>query len=333
MATTERRPIEWRLLIPIEVRCEYAGVTQGEYYTDLEKAIEVCQVYPGRFRAATGYLPDVCYPTPVTGYEGIAALGGELVFPPDHQPMIRNQAHILESAGQIDALQVPDPWKSERFLRNLGWHLELKRRFGDKATNGIAGMEGPVTNAVLLRGQGFFMDCVLDPKRAHHLMDVCTEMIISWTRADREIDGLSPDVVGIADDHSGLLSPDMWPEFVLPYYRRIIDALGPNGCWMHTELVRREHLHLFRDLNLVSINLAENQYLTPQDVFEELPGVPFGWHILTVSEMLNGTPRSIRERYREILDAGVEEVRCELAVGTPVENIRAYLEIAREMAV
>ena len=120
--------------------------------------------------------------------------------------------------------------------------------------------------------------------------------------------------------------PDKWPTYVLPYYRRIIEALGPEGCWMHSELLRREHLPLLRDLGLVEINFAEDQYLTIQDVQAELPGVPFGWHILCVSEMQQGTPDLIRRRYREIVVTGVDEGRCELTVGTPPENIRAFLE-------
>jgi len=323
------RPIRWALLIPPEVQCEYAGISQAEYYTDLEQTVAVCRDYPARFEAATGYRPPTVYATPSTAYEGLVALGGELVLLADHQPMLRNQTHIVPSAELVDALRVPDPWQAPRFQRNAAWNRELKRRFGSQAGNLSAGQEGPVTTAVLLRGQDFFMDCVLDPPRAHRVMEVCTEMFIRWTQAAMQENGTSPRIAYILDDHAGLLGPDLWPTFVLPYYRRIIEALGPEGCWMHSELLRREHLPLLRDLGLVEINFAEDQYLTIQDVQAELPGVPFGWHILCVSEMLQGTPELIRRRYREIVAAGVQEVRCELTVGTPPENIRAFLEMAR----
>ena len=329
MSPYHGRTIAWQLLIPAEVKCEYTEIPQGDYYTDLERCLEVSRRFPERFQAVTGYRPPLTYTVPVTAYEGVRALGGELVFPRDHQPMIRNQGRVLNTPEQIDALEVPDPWQDARFQRRVRWRRELQARYGERVAGGLAGQEGPVTTAVLLRGQDFFLDCLVDPSRAHRLMRVCTDMFIRWHLAAMEVDGRSPDVASVCDDHSGLLGPDLWPEFVLPYYERIIEALGPNGCWMHSELLRPAHLPLLRDLGLICINLAENQYLTIQDVADGLPCVPFGWHILTVQEMREGTPELIKRRYREIVDQDVDEVRCELTVGTPPENIRAFLDVAR----
>lgn len=331
MESAKRRYITASLSIPAEVQCEYAGVPQGEYYTDLEKMILVCQTYPTRFAEATGYYPPCTYAPPVLAYEGVAALGGDLVFPADHQPMIRNQGRVLLTPEQVDALQVPDPWQNARFRQHVAWWQELQERFPGQAGGSLAGQEGPITTAGLLRGQAFFMDCLLDPPRAHRLLDICTETFIRWHRASDEVTGAKRETVGIADDYAGMIRPSMWPEFVLPYYTRIIAALGPQGCHLHTELVRREHLPLLRGLPLRSINFSEDQYLRPEDVFELLPGVPFSWHILTVSEMQQGTPESIRRRFHEIVATGVNDVRCELTVNTPPENVRAFLAVAREL--
>lgn len=318
------------LHVPTEVRCEYAGVPQGQNYTDLEQAIRVCETFPERFAAATGYAHEITYSVPATAYEGVAALGGELVFSPDHQPMIRGQGRILTAPEQVDALHVPDPWGNERFLRHVEQYRSLKQRFGDQVTGGLAGQEGPITTAGLLRGEEFFIDCAHAPARAHHLLDVCTDMLIRWNRASVEVTGGAPAVASICDDYAGMLGPDMWAEFVVPYYQRIIRALGPEGGYLHTELVRRGHLAHYRSLNLVLISFAENEFLTIRDVQEELPGMPFGWHIKTVAEMLQGSPDAIRRRYREIVSEGVDNVHCELAVGTPVENIKTFLEMAHE---
>jgi hypothetical protein len=328
--STASSPVSWVLLIPAEVQCEYTGVPQGEYFTGLERAVDVQARFPDIFEVKTGYRHPESYSVPATAYEGVAALGGELVFPAEHQPMVRNQGRILETAEQVDRLAVPDPWSFPRFRRFVEWRRELGRRFGDKAVGGVGGQEGPITTAGLLRGEQFFLDCAVDPARAHRLLEVVTETFISFTRASREVEGSTTRVVGLADDYSGLIGPGMWPEFVLPYYRRIIEALGPDGCWMHTELVRREHLPLFKELPLTGLNFAEDQYLVPRDMIEMGPDVPWGWHILTVSEMQQGTPESIRRRYRELVDLGVREVRCELTVSTPAANVRAFLDVARE---
>ena len=331
MSANASRKVTGTLQIPPEVKCEYAGITQGAFHTDLEAAIQVFERFPQRFEAATGHRTRLSYSVLGTAYEGVAALGGQLVFPEDHQSMIANQGRILTTPEQVDSLAVPDPWESDRFRLQVDQYHELKRRFGDLAGGGMGGQEGPITTAGLLRGEQFFVDCAVDPDRAHRLLDVCTEMFIRWRRVVMEVTGSTrPTVAGICDDYAGMLGPDMFPEFVVPYYRRIYETLGTHGGHLHTELVRREHLPHLHGLGLTSINFAEDDYLSIAEVQQELPDVPFSWHIKTVSEMLQGTPGLIRRRFREIAAEGITQINCELTVGTPPENIRAFLEVAAE---
>ncbi|MHB9032939.1 MAG: uroporphyrinogen decarboxylase family protein, partial [Anaerolineae bacterium] len=276
-----------------------------------------------------GYHSSATYQVPVTAYEGVAALGGELVYPRDHQPMIRNQGHVLPEDRVPDVM--PDPWQNNRFQLHLAQYHELERRFpGQVVRGGLAGQEGPVTTAGLLSGQRFFEACLCDPPAAHRLIDLCTNLNISWYRAEDQALGTHHRVAGIADDYAGLLSPALWPEFVLPYYQRLCAELGPDGCALHSELLRETHLPLLHHLPLVSLNLGENQYLGPEQVARELPDVPFGWHLKAVSEMQQGKHSSIKQRYRELVTCGVKHVLVELTVGTPPANVRAFLEIAQE---
>jgi uroporphyrinogen-III decarboxylase len=328
-AAGRRRSISWRLNIPAEVRCEYAGTQQGDYYTHLDAYLETELAFPARFARATGYRPAPNWGVPVPAYEGVAALGGELIFPAAHQPMIRNQGRIVETPKQVEALRVPDPRACPRFQENLRrWH-ELRRRLPGCSVGLSAGQEGPVTTAVLLRGTAFFEDCLVDPESAHRLLSVCTDTYVAFARAVREATG-APDEgsVAIADDHAGNLSPAMWPQFVLPYYERIYDQLGATRRSMHTELVRREHLPLLASLGLDHVNFGENQYLAVREVADALQ-VPFDWHIKAVSEMLQGTPAQIQAAYHQAVADGAPAMACELTVGTPPENIRAFLSVAR----
>lgn len=329
MKQSDHRGIEFNLLIPAEVKCEYTGIPQGDFYTDIDRTIEVFERFPEAFERVTGYRPPVTHPVPATAYEGVAALGGVLEFPRDHQPMLRNQGRVLTSVDEIDRLEAPDPDDYPRFRTLLAWRNELSRRFPDESIGGIAGQEGPITTAVLLRGQEFFIDCVADQDRAHRLLDVCTEMFVTWNLRSRKECGATSETASICDDHAGLLGPSLWDEYVIPAYKRIIEALGPKGLWLHTELVNRQHLPHLRVLPMIGVNFAEDQYLTIEDVFDTLPGIPFGWHILTVPEMQQGTPELIDRRCREIIESGVKEIRCELTVNTPPENIRAFLEAER----
>jgi len=324
------RSIPWRLAIPAEVRCEYAGIRQGDYYTDLEACLEVDLAFPDRFWQATGFRPQLALAVPLSAYEGVAALGGDVFYPAEHQPMIRNQGHVLPTPQSVDELRVPDPWLSERFLANIDTWQALRRRFPGVEIGLEAGQEGPVTAAVLLRGLDFFADCLLDPERAHRLLSICTDTFVAFVAATREATGApSTGEVLIPDDHAGNLSPQLWPEFVLPYYERIYAELGASRRTMHTELVRPAHLPLLQRLGLDHLNFGEDQYLAVGDVAAALD-VPFDWHVRTVAEMLQGTPDGIRAAYRRAVADGAPEMTAELTVGTPPQNVRAFVEVARE---
>jgi hypothetical protein len=121
----ERHPVKWTLAIPVEVMCEYTGVPQGDYYTDLAATVAVHERFPGLFERATGWRPPISHPTPVTAYEGVAALGGALAFPRDHQPQVGNLGNVLARPEDVDRLAVPSFGSTPRFRKLLDWHTEL----------------------------------------------------------------------------------------------------------------------------------------------------------------------------------------------------------------
>jgi uroporphyrinogen-III decarboxylase len=329
-ASARQRGVPWRLAIPAEVRCEYTGTRQGDYYTDLEAFLHAELAFPDRFWQATGFRPPLALAVPMSAYEGVAALGGGLVFPAEHQPMIQSQGRILPTPESVDALRAPDPWQLPRFQAHVAtWRALRDRQPGLDIELG-AGQEGPVTTAVLLRGLDFFGDCLLDPPRAHRLLSISTDTFIAFVAAAGRATGAGPGgEVLIADDHAGNLSPALWPEFVLPYYERIYAQLGATRRTMHTELVRPAHLPLLRQLHLDHVNFGEDQHLAVRDVVGALD-VPFDWHLRTVADMLQGTPERIHAAYRQAVADGAPEMAAELTVGTPVENIRAFVDVARE---
>jgi len=114
------------------------------------------------------------------------------------------------------------------------------------------------------------------------LLRVCTETFIAWTLAQTRWLRVTADG-GHRRRLCGLLGPRLWPELVLPYYRRIVEALGGAGWSLHTELVRASTSRFCAD-GLTHINFSEDQYIQPRDVLELLPGF-LDWHILTVAEM------------------------------------------------
>jgi uroporphyrinogen decarboxylase len=92
---------------------------------------------------------------------------------------------------------------------------------------------GPFTAGYLSMGfERFFRRLIEDPAFVHQLLAARTDWAIAvYQRAI----ALGADVIVLGDDaaHGGgpLVSPRMWREFVLPYHRRIVEALGVPVIW------------------------------------------------------------------------------------------------------
>jgi len=323
-----RKNISWRVAVPPEVSTEYAGTRLGAYYTDGETMLRTQLTARSKFQDMYGITPiGIGADTPA--YLGVAVLGAELVFPEDDPPMVRG--HPLRRVEDIDRLKIPDRYyETEIAAPYLRIYEYIRSQVGDRVHLGV-GIEGPVTSAKLLRGQDFFLDLYDHPEAAHRLLDIVTESIIRFTRENRRIRGLSEESggTGIADDFSGLISPEMYAEFVAPYHRRIYDAFGEAPRSLHSELLRREHLRYLAELGVTHFDPGQDQYLTVRDIVESTD-VPFTANVYTVRDMQQGTPESVAAVYRRAVEEGASSVMVELCRNTPPDNIRAFIEVAKE---
>jgi hypothetical protein len=195
-----------------------------------------------------------------------------------------------------------------------------------------AGIEGPITSAKLLRGQEFFTDLYLHPAAAHRLLDLVTESFIQFARANRRVRGAPEDQggTGLCDDFAGLISPQMWPEFVVPYYERLYAAFGDGPRTMHSELLRPGHLPFLLDLGLTSFDPGQDQYLTVPSIREAAPGLHFTWNLHTIRVMKEETPERIVALCRQAIADGAPALMAEPCRGSPPENLEAFLEAGRE---
>lgn len=302
---------------------------------------------PERIAAAYRRLPEVFSPrlweavgdrfaSPViqsTSYDHLSALGVEVDFPLDGEPKPRR---LLAGPGDVEKLRNP-----ERFLecglmplRRRLW-ARLREAWGDEGLPPIPpgyGCEGPVTSAVLLAGQDFLLwpyDC---PEAAHRLLEFCTRSAHAFQREYfAELGWTFPiEVSWIFDDFAGLFPPDLFLEFVVPYWNLWYELAGCERRCIHTELLRPEHLPLLAECKIDHFDPGVDQYLTPRDVAERCPcafqlRIP-GWHV-------RGAPKErVLAEYREL--AAYEPARIEFGMYCLEEegNFLALLALAREMA-
>ncbi|MDH7601817.1 MAG: uroporphyrinogen decarboxylase family protein [Armatimonadota bacterium] len=198
-------------------------------------------------------------------YTHIAALGAEIEFPVGSEPKPRP---LIRSPQDIDSLREPDDYLAAPIIRQrLELLDELKKR-APNAVNSIGHVfEGPVTTAALILGDSFFTLPYDDPKRAHRLLDFAVTSALNYARAISSRLGLSlgKGPLNFPDDFAGMFPPDVFAEFVAPYWERFYTELyETTKRSVHSELLRPEHMRFLAELRIDFFDPGMDQYLTPE---------------------------------------------------------------------
>lgn len=166
--------------------------------------------------------------------------------------------------------------------------------------------DGPLTNAMSIRGHGILMDMLDDPDYADALLAFFVEAGIKRRRAFIDRFNLPDEPPWFADDSIALISEALYREMVLPHHRRWYEA---TGC----EFGKRS-IHLCGDATrffpLLKDELGVTSFDTgfPVDfgsLRKELgPDVEI-WGGVEVALLMNGTPEAVYQRARSILTSGV----------------------------
>ncbi len=322
-----RRHIPWSIGIPPEVTTEYVGGKLGEYYRNPEVMLKTQLEAREIFHQLYG-LPKRGVGPSYSSYVEASQLGVEVIFPEDNVPMVKGP--VMAHAKDVYRLKILNPFREGLMAKAIETYKFMKQEVGNSIPVGLGGTEGPVTTAVIVRGQDFFVDIFLHPKEMHKLLELVTEASFLIRRTIEKVTGEPIRSTGIADDFSGMLSPDQYQEFAFPYQKQIYDAFGKEGSRLHSELLRKEHLKFLPELGVIHYDPGCDQYLEVRDLVEEIPEIPFSFNLKTSQDMMQGTPESIRAKYVQAVEEGAPEIYTEICRGTPRENIQAFIQVAKE---
>ena len=179
-----------------------------------------------------------------------------------------------------------------------------------------------VTTACEISDNALLPGLVENPEAACKLLDVVME-------AQRVLDDLGTAFRGkpatggyIGDDYAGLLSPEMFRRFVIPRYQKMY--AGKTSRFMHSELLRREHLQITRDLlDITDFHGAGCEKLTFAEMHEVM-GEKF-WTQVTPHEMIYLTPAELADRIKVMANCGAWRVQIYPGRGTPDRQMEAAL--------
>ena len=303
------------------------GVTMRQMHFDAEAIVKAYNsIKPLADRlgvpAPVPRMAGFCYPH-------VSTLGVKIDFPENSEP---KPSTVIKKPEDIDNLREPDNYIDTPLVqKKLAVLEELKKHCPDTPKFIGHPLEGPVTTAVLLMGQDFLTLPYDDPKRAHKLLSFCTESAVNYANAISRHFGepIVSGPKGIPDDFAGMFPPALFGEFVVPYWERVYTGLQATERYLHSELLRKEHLHFLKGLRIKSYDPSADQYVTPEMLVEHCP-CEFTLRILSW-DIDNLSAEELVERYIYLQKHGPRSVSFCMKSMDEEPKIKRLLEIARKM--
>ena len=265
---------------------------------------------------------------------GVFDCGGHVVFEENEPPGLNEENSLLIDKTDLIKLKAPKPEMGERMSNRLEVISGLNKEIGkEKLIEGW--IEGPTAESCDLRGINRLMiDFYDDSDFVGDLLNFVYDMELTFAEAQIKA---GADIIGVGDAAASLLSPNLYENYILPYHIKFIKRIHEAGAYVRLHICGNLNhiLPLMGELNadivdldsLTSVSLAR-QYLGNKTI---LAG-----NIDPVSTVRNGTPDQVTKELQQCFkDAGNMSygvnAGCEIPRGTPVENLIALRDFARQV--
>ena len=258
--------------------------------------------------------------------------GSQVTVTDDEVPTIEEP--IITDEDEAASLAVPEVG-SGRTQIYLDAIKKAKELITDRPV--LAGMIGPYSLAArLFDVSEIMMTCYDDPDMVHTVLQKCTQFLISYAKAYREV---GADGIVMAEPVAGLLSPSLEEEFSAPYVKQIVDAVQDD----HFIVIYHNCGDNVPKMlpSILSTGAAAyhfgNAVDLEKDILKKVPAdVVVMGNIDPVGVLRMGTPESVREATTELLKKCtpypnfVLSSGCDMPPKTPWENIDAFFAAAED---
>jgi uroporphyrinogen decarboxylase len=259
-----------------------------------------------------------------------SALGARICFWPDRTPDIVPTLHRIEDAGRLAPV---NPWSDGLMALALRRYQTGKQRIFEAGyTIPFATARGPLTVASFLRGlTAFMLDLTEQPEAAHALLNLTTNAIVAWLKAQQEAIGDCVEGIFVLDDIPGMLSRRLYLEFAHPYLKRICDAFP--GDWVKLYHNDANIKPFVEDLTAVGFDaLNWSHKFSVADIRQRTAGkLCLMGNVPPLEVGVKGTPGQVREAALQALSASgnqnfILSLGGGVSPGMPESNIRALVD-------
>jgi hypothetical protein len=309
-----------------------SGITMKEFFMDKEKC---AKAWKNGSEWIHDYFGDMLPLRNVSGppisYGHLICLGAPVTYPENSEPNVKPMAGSIDEG--IDILErQKDIDYSEKDLFKHYFELcsYLKEQFPDQNVQ-FSGMgaQGPLTSAILMRGQDFIFDVYDEPEKVAKFMELLTDSIVGFHHFTRKVNGLDPvnkSGAGLADDFASLISPDMWQEFVVPYWDRYYKGMTSGSRSVHCENLAPAHLKHLKSVGLSHYQPSVSDLLTVENV-KANTDIPFDW-LLYAYRITDMTDEQIQDWVDYTVSEGIKLIRTQFGEFTckagKLDRIKAF---------
>lgn len=198
----------------------YLGLNHMDYYLDPElwfqSNLKIHREFPDIIFVPSWWLEYGMAAEP-------SALGTKIKFWQDNTP---SEYHTLYHIEDIESFPEYEVLNDAFMAMTLHRIKMIKPRILEEGyILPLVTSRGPLCTAGFVRGTTEFMiDLVEKPEWAHKLINLCTNLIIDWLKAQAEIMGDTVEGIFILDDIVGFINEEHYQEFAHPYLKKICDA-------------------------------------------------------------------------------------------------------------
>lgn len=304
------------------------GIPTHEYYNSAEKMAEA------EIMLFKKIMPDSAGVG--TTLRGVAeALGSKIAYPKNGISYLEEP--VLKNIKEVDHLSPANPYKDGKLPLCIKALKLVKKEIGDYVDVG-SDIAGPFSAAAAVAGtENLLKSMIKCPDKVHTLLEIVTETNLRIIEAFAELG------VGLCMSDpvasTSLISVKQFREFAMPYEKKCVDKmreLTGKGTTIH---ICGKSKAIWESLLETGITTFSIDNVEDMEEAKKLIGdrVCIVGNVKPVDTMKNGTIEDMKNEAKECIRKAYDSPKgfilstgCQIPVGTPVENVIALMDAARE---
>lgn len=321
--------IPYNIISPEYVFANMFGYTTREYRESVEVKCDLIEKVRDTF-GMYSYIAKL-------GLKTIGVSLGSKVSNPENSIEFIEE-FILDDYANLDKIKVVDPYNNPVLLKMLKDTKYIKNRFPDISIS--TSVAGPFSTASAIRPiEKLLRDTRKDKENLYRVLDLAVDSSLKWLEVFRKEFGVVGTSFADPVTCEDVLSYNQFKEHSLPYIKELIDGtkniMGTNPS-VH---ICGRTKGLWKDIADTGITSYSVDNCEDLEELKEAIGdrLVISGNVPPVDVMKNGTIDDVINSCRECIEKGAENPKgfilntgCQVAMGTPKENIDAFIYAARK---